>query len=432
MSPAAPATGNSSLENTSPSPLPFQNRDFLLLWLGQIISSLGDAASIIVVPIAIYTYTHSVHNLDKVALSLWALASAVPAILIGLFAGVFVDRWNRRRTMLVSDLIRAAVSLLLLLVHSKQDIWLFYVSAFLAAAFSCFFAPARTALMASILPREMRLRANAISNSGAQIVSFAGPVLTGVLLKVIHVRGLFLFDAVSFLLSAGCIFFVAATEAPPANKRLFAGVWQEMAEGFTYVRRSRVMSAILILLSIVVLGAGIYNTLEVAFAKDVWHVTDSQFAGLMAAFGVGMILAGLLVVGPLRNMSPPRLVAAALGIMTVAGFSFAYAPTYLWGGAALFLLGLGNMLVNIPFITLFQNAAPNNMLGRIFSTTALVQRTAMFAAAGLAGYLSTLIAWRPLFASLSVAYLVCALLAVPLLTRPAAPESDPTLSAPDT
>jgi len=61
-----------------------------------------------------------------------------------------------------------------------------------------------------------------------------------------------------------------------------------------------------------------------------------------------------------------------------------------------------------------------------------VQRTAMFAAAGLAGYLSTLIAWRPLFASLSLAYLVCALLAVPLLTRPAAPESDPALSAPNT
>ncbi len=427
MSPAV-----SDQENNSVPASPFRDRDFRLLWLGQIISSLGDAASIIVIPIAIYTYTHGVHNLDKITLSIWALASALPVILLGLFAGVFVDRWNRRRTMIVSDLVRTAVSLLLLLVHSRHDLWLFYVAAFLASAFSCFFSPARSALMASLLPRQILLRANAVSASGVQIVSFAGPVLTALLLKLIHVRGIFLFDAVTFFLSAVCIFLVNRTEPAPAKKRLFAGVWHEIGESLTYIRCSQTLSAILIILSIVVLGAGIYNTLEVAFAKDVWRVTDGQFAGLMAAFGVGMITAGLLVAGPLRDISPPRLVAVALGLMTVASLGFALAPTYQWGGAALFLLGLGNMLVNIPFVTLFQNVAPNNMLGRISSTAALVQRTAMFIAAGLAGYLSTRVAWRPLFAGLSVAYFVCALLALPLLERRRAPAPDSALSSLDT
>jgi len=422
----------SDLENTVPSPSPFRDRDFLLLWLGQIISSLGDAASIIVIPIAIYTYTHSVHNLDKIALSIWALASALPVILLGLFAGVFVDRWNRRRTMLVSDLGRTGVSLLLLFVHSKHDIWLFYVAAFLASAFSCFFSPARSALMASILPRQMLMRANAVSTSGMQIVSFAGPVLTALLLKLIHVRGLFLFDAITFFLSALCIFLVKRTEQAPAKRRLFAGVWQEMGEGLTYIRRSQTLSAILTILTIVILGAGIYNTLEVALAKDIWHVTDGQFAGLMAAFGLGMIAAGLLVAGPLRDAPPPRLIAGSLALMAGAGLGFALAPTYMWGGAALFLLGLGNMLVNIPVVTLFQNVAPNNMLGRIFSTSALLQRTAMFVAAGLAGTLSTLVAWRPLFAGLSVAYLVCALLTLPLLERRSAPAAEGALSPLDT
>lgn len=427
MSPAV-----SDLENTSSPPSLFWDRDFLLLWLGQIISSLGDAASIIVVPIAIYTYAHSVHNLDKVALSIWALASALPVILLGLFAGVFVDRWNRRRTMLVSDLGRAGVSMLLLLVHSKHDIWLFYIAAFLASAFSCFFSPARSALMASILPRQMLMRANAVSTSGMQIVSFAGPLLTALLLELVHVRGIFLFDAITFLLSALCIFLVVRTEQAPAKKQMFAGVWQEMAEGLTYIRRSQTLSALLTILTIIILGGGIYNTLEVAFAKDIWHVTDGQFAGLMAAFGLGMIAAGLVVAGPLRDAPPPRLIAGSLALMAVAGFGFALAPTYLWGGAALFLLGLGNMLVNIPVVTLFQNVAPNTMLGRIFSTTALVQRTAMFAAAGLAGTLSTLVAWRPLFVGLSAAYLICALLTLPLLERRSAPATEGTLSSLDT
>lgn len=420
-------------ETTAPAPAsPFRDRDFLLLWLGQLISTLGDAASIIVVPIAIYTYTHSTHNLDKIALSIWALSSALPVILLGLFAGVFVDRWNRRRTMIVSDLGRAAVSLLLLLVHTKQDLWLFYVAAFFAAAFSAFFSPARQAMMASILPRQMLMRANAVSRSGTQIVSFAGPLLTALLLKTIHVRGIFLFDAITFALSATCIFLVARKEQVPAKKRLFAGVWQEMIEGLVYIRRSPTMGAVLTLVVIVVLGAGIYNTLEVAFAKDIWHVTDGQFAELMAAFGLGMILAGLLVVGPLRDMSPPRLITAALTLMAAAGFAFAFAPTALWGGAALFLLGLGNMLINIPLITIFQDAAPNNMLGRIFSTTALLQSAATFAAAGLAGTLSTLVAWRPLFAGVSMTYFVCALLTLPLLKRRTAPAPDSAFSTLDT
>ncbi len=404
----------------------------MLLWLGQIISTLGDSASIIVVPIAIYNYTHAVHNLDKVSLSIWALASALPVILLGLFAGVFVDRWNRRRTMLVSDLARAVVSLILLGVHSAHDIWLFYIAAFLASAFSCFFLPARSALMASILPRQMLMRANAASTSSVQIVSFAGPILTALLLKLIHVRGIFLFNAVTFLLSALCIFLVTRAEPVPMKKRLFAGVWQEMREGLTYIRRNQTLSAILIILTIVILGAGVYNTLEVAFAKDVWHVTDSQYAELMAAFGLGMIAAGLLVAGPLRDILPPRLIAAALALMAVGGFGFALAPTYLWGGAALFLLGLGNMLFNIPAITLFQNVAPNAMLGRIFATTALLQHTATFIAAGFAGYLSTFVAWRPLFAGLSGVYLVCALLTVPLLDRKRAPVSENALSSLDT
>ena len=395
---------------------PFQDRNFVLLWLGQLISSMGDAALIIAAPIAIYHYTSNNSHLDKIALSYWALASALPVVLLGLFAGVFVDRWDRRRTMLVSDIARSGIVMFLLRIHSVQDLWIFYVVAFVASAFSCFFSPARTALMAAIIPRQKLMRANAISTSGMQIVAFAGPALTALLLVYVKVGGIFIFDALTFAASAICIAFVSRLDAVSVNKmRLFQGVWREAMEGLQYVRRNQTATAIFVLLTIVVLGAGIYNTLEVAFAKDIWGVTDRQFAGLMAAFGLGVISAGILVAGPLHSIRPARLIAVAFGLMGFASVAFAFAETYLLGGVALFLLGLGNMLVNIPMLTLFQSFVTNDMLGRVSSTSALLQRAAMFAAAGLAAFLSTWIGWRPLFAGLSAVYLICAVLTLPLL-----------------
>ena len=90
----------------------FRDRNFVLLWLGQLISNLGDAALLIAVPVTIYDTTGS-----RGALSMWTIAAAVPTVLLGLFAGVFVDRWDRRRTMIASDLGRALAVLLMLTVH---------------------------------------------------------------------------------------------------------------------------------------------------------------------------------------------------------------------------------------------------------------------------------------------------------------------------
>ena len=127
---------------------PFRDRNFVLLWLGQLISNLGDATLLIAIPVTVYNVTHS-----RGALSLVTVAGALPTLLLGMFAGVFVDRWDRRRTMIVSDLARACAVLLMLGVHDRHQTWLFYMATFLIAAFSCFFSPARSAVLKTLLPR---------------------------------------------------------------------------------------------------------------------------------------------------------------------------------------------------------------------------------------------------------------------------------------
>ena len=407
---------------------PFRDRRFVLLWLGQLVSSLGDAALLIAIPLTIYHATHS-----KLNLSAWAIAEALPVMLLGLFAGAFVDRWNRRRTMIVADLGRAGVVLLPLCVPGAHVIGMLYVVAFLTSAFTCFFSPARTALMAAVLPRQRLMQANAATTSGMQIVQFVGPSLAGALLGWLHPRGVFVFDAVTFLVSALCI---ALVSAPPSAKppRLFSGVWRDALAGLRYVRESRTLVSLIVLLLLVLLGAGIYNTLEVAFATDIWHTSVRQFGYLMSAFGLGAIAGGALVAGPLRDLPPPRLIAAAFGVMFVGSVAFAAAPNLYAGGAALFVLGLGNMLVNIPVLTLFQSSSAQEMLGRVTATSTLVMRASLFLAAALAGLLATVFALRPIFAALSLAYLLCAVLTLPLLEPKdaEAPASDVPLNTLDT
>ncbi len=418
--PAAETTSQETAPQETAASL-FRDRRFLLLWLGQLISSLGDAALLLAIPLTIYTATHS-----KADLSYWAMATALPVLLLGMFAGVFVDRWDRRRTMIVADLSRAAAVCLLLRIHSPADFWAFYLAAFLVGLFSCFFNPARTALMAALLPRERLMQANAVSTSGMQIMQLVGPVLGAALLSLIGPRGVYGFDALTFLVSAGCIALVSSPEITAKRPRLFAGVWSETQEGLRYVATSQTMRAVLVLLTIAILGAGIYNTLEVAFAKDMWHVTTRQFAALMVCYGVGGIIGGLLVSGPLRRAAPPRLIAGAFALMAAAGVAFALSPNLIAGGAALLLFGLSNMLVNIPVMTLFQTEVTNEMRGRVTATTMLVARLAMLVAAAMAGTLSQVVPLRPLFVGLSVAYLLCAVLARPLL----APRSFAEQSAP--
>lgn len=398
---------------------PFRDRNFVLLWLGQLISCLGDAALLLAVPVTIYNTTQS-----KGALSLVTIAGAVPSLLLGLFAGVFVDRWDRRRTMIVSDLARAVAVLMMLGAGGDpRRTWLIYAATFLIAAFSCFFSPARQAMMKTMLPQQQLLQGNAIINSGMQITTLVGPILAGVLLHSLGAAGVFAFDAFTFVISAVCLLLLRVpASGRPQVARGVEGVWRDMMAGLRYVQGSRLLRGIFGLLIVWVVGGEVYNTLEYAFVKDVLHRPE-QFSVLMAAFGGGVIAGGLIVSGPIRSVEPRRLLPASLGVFALGGLGLAYAPNLYAAGVALFVLGLGNMLSSLPLLTLLQTATTNEMMGRVSATTGVITRTAMLTAGALAAGLATLMPLHLLFAGLAGVYLFCALLSRPLLD-PARPQGD--------
>src|SRR5437879_6013315 len=146
-----------------------QYRDFRLLWLAQSISTFGDALTTLTLVLLINRLTGSTADI-----AILTILIAVPNVVLGMFAGVFVDRYDRRWIMLISDLTRAVFILGFVLVHTREHLWLLYGLALVQASVGAFFMPAQGALVQAVLPEAERLQANALTQTSFTLAELAG------------------------------------------------------------------------------------------------------------------------------------------------------------------------------------------------------------------------------------------------------------------
>ena len=405
-----------------PQPSLFKNRNFLLLWLAQVMSSLGDWALLIAIPVTVYDGTN-----DASKLGLSFVAETAPGLVLGVFAGVLVDRWDRRVVMIVSDLGRMLTVALLLGVHhlghlERPDLWLIYGAAFLTSAFSSFFYPARSALMAALMPRERLMQASALSSSSLRLTQLLGPALAGLLLHRLHPHGVFAFDALTFLFSAACVCFVTNPEVRRDLAPGMAGIVRDLREGLSHLAPGTTLGNLIAVLSVASFASGVSNALLYVFVRDVLKISGGGYGYLVSAVGLGALLAVSLVAGPLKDALPPRLIAVGYLLMGIAGACFAYAPSVTVAAVALFFGGLGNMLMFLPALTMCQTEPPPEMRGRVMGALGTISSFFnLTSALSVAAFIGLAPPLRPLYLILAVVYFVCGLMAYPLLSRKLVP-----------
>ncbi len=171
-----------------------RRRDFALLWSGQLISLMGDYVLLISIPFFTYQLTGSL-----LQTGLMFVIETLPRILLGSVAGVFVDRWSRRWTMIVSDLARVCILLLLLLVTARNLLWLLYGVTLLQATCSLFFTPALTAITPTLVDEQHLVGANALQSFSDSVTRFIGPPLGGALFALSGWRAAFFCCSSNFL-----------------------------------------------------------------------------------------------------------------------------------------------------------------------------------------------------------------------------------------
>jgi DHA3 family macrolide efflux protein-like MFS transporter len=369
------------------------NGSFSALWAGQLISLFGDRIHQLAIGVMVFTVTGS-----PLATAGIFLAAALPNLFLSPFAGTFVDRWDKREVLVVSDILRAAVILLIPLA-AVTNILLVYPLSFLVTAISVFFRPARQAILPQLVEDDELITANAALWLGETIADVIGYALAGLL-----VAGLasalplaFWLDSATYLASAillGTIVVRPAErkEADSEAEGAEVGFFGEMRAGWDFLRHETVLLANTVQATVAQFTLGILIALTVIYASDVF---GSEPIGATAVWGFieTSIGFGNLVGGFVIGLIGARL---AKGRMVIVGYAtwglmvFLFAITdHLWLALALsFGQGISNMVFVIPSQTLFQQRTPAELMGRVVGFRFSLVFGSMAIAMGVGGLLA--------------------------------------------
>jgi MFS family permease len=187
-----------------------ENRNYRLLWLGQIVSQLGDWFN----SVAVYTLLLELTG-SATSVALMIIVQFLPMAVIGPVAGVVVDRVNRRRLMIAADILRGLVVLVLLVVRRPDQVWIAYAAMGTVVSLTAFFEPARTAVIPNLTTRSQLLTANALSSATWSAMLAIGAGVGGVVTALLGRNAAFLVNAASFLVSAAIIARTSFNADPP-------------------------------------------------------------------------------------------------------------------------------------------------------------------------------------------------------------------------
>lgn len=346
------------------------NRSFRQVWLGQVVSQLGDWFD----TIALYTIILHLTGSGR-AIGLLMVARFVPSFVFGSLSGVVADRFSRRSIMIVSDLLRALVVLGFLFVRRADQLWIIYLLTVLQLALSTFFEPAKTAVIPSIVSDRELVSANAISSVTWSAMLTLGAAIGGLVTGWFGTDVAFILDALTYLLSAALIASVRLPKRPPREKSKLTlsralGIL-ETVEGVRYVKRRPQVLALLLVKPSWGLGGGILTLLAV-FGEKIFPMGKSAATGigvLFAARGIGTAV-GPIVARRISGEGKQRM-QASIGIAFLIGGAF-----YMAFGAAtsffvaLIVLGLahtGGSILWVFSTVLLQRSVVDNFRGRVFA-----------------------------------------------------------------
>lgn len=347
-----------------------RHRDFALLWLGGLISVAGDWVLYAALPFYVYQETGS-----TIATAGMIAAELAPGVLLGTVAGVFVDRWDRKRVLVVSNVLQAAVVSLLLLMPYGW-LWIVYAVAAVQSALAAFSQPAESALLPNLVGDRDLVPANAMNALNNRLARLIGVPVGGVLLGAVGLPAVVLVDCATFLTGAVLISLIAT----PAKARRDAdldGAAQEarsawshfiadLLAGLHLVRRDRTIAVIFLVLGLMTYSGTMLDPLYPAWVQDELGQGPEVFALLMtthATFGIlGTVLVGRFGV----NVEPRQLICWSSLVSGTAGLVMYNVPVLALALSVSALVGVTSVISSVAVETLVQRGVRDEFRGRVF------------------------------------------------------------------
>lgn len=381
--------------------------DFRRLWLAQVVSNFGDSLAMFSLLFLVQRLTGSAAGVAGIL-----IAMSLPMLVVGLGAGVWVDRLDRKKVMIWSDILRAALVPLFLLVRSPDQVWILYVVAFLLASVGTFFMPARGALIPRIVGMERLMAANSVGESSRVLFGVLGTAAAGLLVGLFDgFAAAFTIDAVTFAFSAVMVgrLVVEGSVEQPGTSAGARSVRRELIAGLAVIWRSRLMKGMLVGAAITMLGLGAVNALLVPFVLGDLEMDETWFGLLEASQSSSMILAGALAAVVAARIRPTTLITVSLVVLGVIVGLFSGMTSAWQLGVLLFLAGWFVTPMQASFATILQTETPPELLGRTGAALNAALTGSNVASMALAGGLAAIIGVRNVFLAAGVVIMFSAM-----------------------
>ena len=381
------------------------------LWYAQIISVFGDFLALFAV---IGVLTFKLHATPQQVTGV-SIAYMLPIAVLGVIAGVFVDRWPLKPTMVSSDSLRAALVLLLLFAHQT---WHFYAILAAISVVSSFFGPAQGVAIRSAVPLHGLRSANALMQQVMFGMRIIGPAIAAWLVATFGARVCYLADATSFVGSAlliASVPFVAqskpapAAPAQPTEQSALTRIWTDMKQGINFIFHHAGLLFVILAMASAMFVVGCFGPLIAVYVRDSLHASANVFGIASALIGAGMLI-GINALNALaKNVKNTVLVYAGLSGIAL-GLLFLTLLTHVWSTMlGDFIIGVAIAGIIIPAQTMMQQETPPALMGRVGSTMMSLIFGAQILGLILSGILANQIGVRYVFA-------VCAALLAILIT----------------
>jgi len=412
-------------------------RDFRLLWVGGLISMMGDWALIAALPFELYRRTGS-----ALATAGVMIAGLAPAILFGSTAGVFVDRWDRKRLMVWVN-VGLAIALVPILAIDFTGIWIVYAVLLVSNVLEQLFVPAEVAMLPLLVGEEHLVSANSLSSLNRNLARLVGPAVGGV---AVAVGGLSLaigLDIVSFVASAGLIALIApgvsfraarpvvaaSTHDNPkhAEPSGFAKLRRELRDGISVALSHPMLRALLIFQLLGAIGEGFLGALFVPWVSDVFHGDQVAYAAILSAQAVGGLIGAVFVGRFLYRIRPAYLLGFGTLIFALIDLAIFTYPLLL---AVVIPAIVGMVVVGIPitalqvgFTTLQQSLTVDSFRGRFIGLLSTLQALGTVSGTIVAGLIGLQVGIIPMMALDSVLYFTAGVIVLLTWRRSSARDS---------
>lgn len=342
-----------------------KHRDFRLFWGGSFISQMGDQMQIVAVAWQLYAITHNAASLGLVGLS-----SFVPLLIFSLIGGVYADKVNRRKLLVVCQISQAVLAFILFFTTQIGTVapWIIYLVLAGASLGKAFNQPARQSVFVNLVPREIFINAVSLNTLQRQSAIIIGPAIAGFMISFFGVQSVYLFNALSFL---AFLIMILVIHIPPREEKAPVSVnWSSIKEGIVFVGSRPIIYSTMVL-DFLATFFGTANILMPIFATDILKVGAEGLGLLYSAPAVGGMLAGLYFSGKHKVKNQGKIIIGAILIYGAAIVGFSLSRSFYLSLAFLAVMGMGDMVSTIVRTTLRQLLTPDYIRGRMVSINSL-------------------------------------------------------------